>query len=222
MRKIAWFVAIDQVQVGPLLTETIGSLLQLKRVLPTDLAWHEGLGGWARILEREEFAPFLASPAGKTAGPAAPESRLAAPESRPAAVSGASIQGSLAPGEDGAITTYRSSVRRYRRAPIEANLVSDDGRTYRIVNISEGGLLAAASVLPQVCSALVFRLESSSLGGPIQASGWITRHAIAPPFLGFGLEFAEIAPEDRQRIREFIEASAVPPETHRSRSGAST
>lgn len=206
MRKKTWFIAIDQVKVGPFLTETIQSLLQLKRLVPSDLAWSEGMPTWARISDCEEFS--RPSSLGPAAGPESPPAKRSPPELTPRGSQAVAphLSGPRQPGESAPVYEYRNGLRRFKRSAIQGDLVTEDGKTYPIVNISEGGVLASASDLPPVGSALFFSLRSAPLGEPFRASGWITRHAIAPPFLGFGLEFAEIDPANRDRIRRFIES----------------
>jgi hypothetical protein len=219
MKKVAWFIQLENQTVGPLLTDSLIMLLKTKRVSMEDLAWHDGLPRWVKLADCPEIKDQLTTEAKAGSAPPTPGT-APVPSPTPSAVmkvetvelearhpARPSSPATPSPAASPKPTpTPNLGFRRSERAPLRGKIVLPDGRSFEVVNISETGLLLKSPELLAPGTALEFRLESEDLGIPSPIRAMVTRHVIIPGFRGFGVEFTDMEDHLRMVIRGYIKA----------------
>lgn len=56
---MSWYYARQGAQVGPVSTEDLRAKIKQGEVVPSDLAWQEGMGSWKPVGEIPELAPVV-------------------------------------------------------------------------------------------------------------------------------------------------------------------
>lgn len=83
-------------------------------------------------------------------------------------------------------------------------LINSQHPPIEIVNVSEGGMLLKSPGLPPIGAELHFRIESGALPAKPEMTGIVRRHINVKEFCGFGIEFINIPPDQKQMLKSYI------------------
>lgn len=219
MPNQSWFVYVEEEILGPLPTETVASMLSKNRLQFADYIWTNEQPTWMRIYEVEGFRkllpPFPKMPipiAGTHATETQPE-----PKSAPKIAATKpqkkktpdeyhylnSDPGSAVEKEHAKKEAFPKAQRNYR-VGISATITIANRGTYKLGNISEGGVFVLASDGLAVGTDLKFTIESKSFHKPLEMTGVVIRQNVPGEAVGFAIEFTRVNPAYKRLLTEYV------------------
>ncbi len=183
-----WYVCLQDECVGPMTETAIYSFIRNQRLSGHDYVWREGLQSWVHLAATPEFSSYFAKtprtlPPLKAAGfpitsvPAKPEPK-----------------------------TQTSVLNRPSRVPIEGWIRFDAGDLYRVLNISESGILVSIPQnVPMIGKEVRFKLESPAFGKAMEMTGVLIREDFSAAENAVAIEFTRLNPAYRRLIKDFVQ-----------------
>ena len=211
MPQNEWYVHLQGETFGPISTELIRLMIKQNRLQFTDYVFRAGMPQWGRIAECSEFTalippfPTIAPPKDgvvqRKAKAAEPEAEApAAPAPRAKAAPAAAA----APKKAEALKPRVKSppVRSADRVPIDATISIDGSGNFKVVNISETGVLLKDSASIPKGDDLKFKLTAAALEKPLDMTGILVREGESE----FAIEFTRVNPAHKRLLQKYVQS----------------
>lgn len=209
MSAVVWHISIAGQAIGPLAQDQVAFLFEQGRLLPTDFVFGPGMKAWATIAETPAFmkaAPEIPEiPAPPPAPPPAAPKVSAEPAAPPAAAKAAKTPAPKAAPK--AAPKPAAPAPRHWRVPIEAKVWINGEGPFRVVDISEGGLLAEVGDHPtEVGDEVKLKIESDVFEKTLDMNALVVRREAELPTKAFGIEFVRANPAYRRLIAAYVKS----------------
>lgn len=238
MRERFWFVYIQEHTLGPLSTDTIILMLAQNRLQFADYIWSDGQPTWQRIYEVDDFRkalpPFPKDSPPKDRGAETPvEAKFKKEEPAPAPKKKKKASppdeyhfkdtppGKVddRPDDDEEIESAPKKapepqrefpkIRRTPRIPLNGTLATTQHGTFKIINISEGGVFVMAPQALPIGTDLKFKLEAAAFKKAFDMTGVVIRHNVPGEPNGFAVEFTRVNPAHKRAFQEYIRSKEL-------------
>lgn len=186
-----WYVCLQDECVGPMMETTIYCFIRNQRLSGHDYVWREGLHSWIHLAATPEFSSYFA----KT------------PRTLPP-LKAATVPSVGVPARPEVKTPVSAAVsfNRGSRVPIEGWIRFDAGDLYKVLNISESGILVSIPQnVPMIGKEVRFKLESPAFGKPLDMTGVLIREDFSASENAVAIEFTRLNPAYRRLIKEYVQ-----------------
>jgi Tfp pilus assembly protein PilZ len=218
-----WFVHLGGEVFGPVTTETVVIMLRQTRLHFSDFIWQAGFTKWTRISDVDDFArllpPYPQIPIPKNSGKAQEVVEEAKEESTPTIPF--LKEETRAPARTGRVATKADKaadlkdlketvvkklkmLAAHPRYEVHGTVQVESGKTYKIVDLSEGGVFLATKEPLEIGTEINFTLEADGLGEKLRMAGVIIRHGDRHNQAGFAVEFMRLNPVFKRLIQTFL------------------
>lgn len=223
-KKDQWFVHVHGETMGPLPKEAIALMLRQNRLQFTEFIWKSGFPDWMRIYEVEDFNanlpthPKVPIPNNESSSPTAAPFNEDEPEQEqeaPSENTNPKIHVNTLPPETAKPHKVQRfpKIRRFARVPLDALMVTTDHGSFKVINVSVGGLFLQAKTPLPVGTDLKFKLDAKAFGKTLEMTAVVIRHAVEDEQIGFAVEFTRVNPAYKRIIEEYVDHRTKPQKT---------
>lgn len=185
-----WYVCLQDECVGPITEPTIYCFIRNQRLSGHDYVWREGLQGWVHLSTTPEFSSYFA----KTPRSLPPLKATPLPGSMPRPEMKVPVRPEV------------PVLTRGNRVPIEGWIRFESGDLYKVMNISESGILVSIPQnVPMIGKEVRFKLESPAFGRPMEMTGVLIREDFSGAENAVAIEFTRLNPAFRRVIKEYVQ-----------------
>lgn len=227
-----WFVHLGEEIFGPVPTEVINVMLRQSRLQFTDFIWSTGLTKWVRIIDVDDFAGILPAyprtpiPLAKNTQPQIVEEEVFEEEAeeqeeveepkivvKKAPVKTHTEKPKLpkVPSEDvrtgnlsGNPPKPGAKLSVFPRMKLKGKINIEGTGSFKIVDLSEGGLFVAAKESIDIGTEVVFTIEADVFKELLPMTGVVIRHGDRYDERGFAVEFMRVNPIYKRLIQNAI------------------
>jgi hypothetical protein len=194
MSRTLWHIHLQGAIIGPLPTETIELMLRQSRLQFADYIWASPMKEWQRIGEVPEFAALL---------PAFPKVQPPIEEKDKQVVHSST---NVIATPEAKTEEVWLKVRRFNRVKAEQSKAALTGYgTYRVVDVSEGGIFIDALDTIPVGTPVRAILNLHPGDQRIEVNGIVVRHGVVEGIRGFAIEFRKADPSNKRILHEYVE-----------------
>jgi hypothetical protein len=215
-----WYVHIGDEIFGPVSTEVVNVMLRQTRLQFTDFIWAPGLTKWVRIIDVDDFTRLLPPyPASSIPKPGKeqkvkvedvseePEEEFSddltpppPPPIKKEDVRTGNLSGkALKPG-------LKLSV--FPRIKVKGKVNIKGYGVYKVIDLSEGGVFAAAETSIDIGTEVEFSLDADIFPEKMTLTGVVIRHGDRHDEKGFAVEFMRVNPIYKRMIKDAIAKEA--------------
>lgn len=97
-------------------------------------------------------------------------------------------------------------IRRTARIPLNGTLATAQHGTFKIINISEGGVFVMAPQALSIGTDLKFKLDATPFKKTFEMTGVVIRHNVPGEPSGFAVEFTRVNPAHKRAFQDYIKS----------------
>ncbi len=214
MNKSAWFFCLHNEVIGPISAPSLSKMVSECRITGSDYVWAEGMPGWTRVSECSEFAALLPKAPTAALPTSAPKPEKAAqkaaePTPKPAKAPEAAPKPKVAAAPASAPAPAPAPAPAAAPAPapraeLDALVKVNGGAACKVLELSESSIVFEKVAGIEVGSDVKLKIESPSLGKPIEVTAILSREEAYQGKPALGADFTRMNPAHKRLIANYL------------------